>query len=83
LEFGENLQSISQKCEKIWFLRQDPEWSDLIFARDQIYPGKGQKRAKGPNQNIGASKCYLGPNFWNLAAKGSTRQPWLRLYSTV
>jgi len=24
---------------------------------------KGQKRVKGPNENFGASKCYLGPNF--------------------
>ena len=24
---------------------------------------KGQKRAKGPNENSGAGKCYLGPNF--------------------
>ena len=30
-EFGENLQSISQKCEKLWFLIQDPGWSDLIL----------------------------------------------------
>jgi len=40
---------------------------------------KGQKRAKGPNQNFGASKCCLGPNFWNLAPKRSIWQPWLRL----
>jgi len=33
------------------------------------------KRAKGPNENFGASKCYLGPNFWNLAPEGSTWQP--------
>ena len=24
---------------------------------------KGQKRAKGPNENFGASKCGLGPYF--------------------
>jgi len=47
------------------------------FARGQLYPGKGPKRAKEPNENFGASKCYLGPNFWHLAPKGSTWQPWL------
>jgi len=31
---------------------------------------------KGPNENFGANKCYLGPNFWNLAPKGPTWQPW-------
>jgi len=56
----------------MWFLRQDPGWSDLIFAnaRVQIYPGKG------PNKNFGANKFYLGPNCWNLAPKGLTWQPW-------
>jgi len=24
---------------------------------------KVQKRVKGPNENFGASKCYLGPNL--------------------
>jgi len=28
------MQLISQKSEKISFLKQDPGWSDLIFARD-------------------------------------------------
>ena len=28
-----------------------------------------RKRAKGPNENVGASKCYLGPHFLNLAPK--------------
>jgi len=54
-------------------------WSELIFAGGQIYPGKGPKKNnKGPNQNVGASKCYLGPNFLNLVPKGSTWQSWLR-----
>jgi len=57
---------LSQNSEEIWFLRQDPGWSDLNFCRGQIYP------AKGPNKNFWTSKCYLGPNFWNLAPKGST-----------
>ena len=35
---------------------------------------KGQKRAKGPNKNFWARKCYLGPNLWNLATKGPTWQ---------
>ena len=66
-----------KKVKKIWFLRQDPGWLDLIPARDQPIPEKGQKRAKGPNENSGARKCYLGPNFWNLAPKGPTWQPCL------
>ena len=45
------------------------------FARGQFYPGKGPKKAKGPNENFGASKCYLGRNFLNLAPKGPTWQP--------
>jgi len=45
--------------------------SSLILPRVRpVYPGKG------PNENFGASKCYLGPNLWNLAPKGPTWQPW-------
>jgi len=29
--------------KKIWFLRQEPGWSDLIPARGQIHPGKKPK----------------------------------------
>jgi len=39
-----------------------------------VYPGKG------PNENLRASKCYLGPNFWNLAPKGPTWQPCVCTY---
>jgi len=34
--------------------------STVILARGQVFLGK---RAKGPNENFGASKCYLGKNF--------------------
>jgi len=59
---------------KIWFHRQDTGKSDLIFARGQIYPGKG------PNKNFGVRKCDLGPNFWNLAPK---RPPGNPAYSPI
>jgi len=42
---------------KIWFLRQDPGWSDLIFARGQIYPGKGPKKSQRAK-----------PKFWGSAS---------------
>ena len=42
-ENDESLQSVNQKSEKIWFLRQTPGWSDLIPARSQIFPGKEPK----------------------------------------
>jgi len=29
-----------KKVKKIWFLRQEPVWSDLIPARGQMIPGK-------------------------------------------
>ena len=38
-------------------------------------PNLSWKRAKGPNENVVASKCYLGPNFWNLTPKGPTWRP--------
>ena len=44
-------------------------------CKGPAYPGKGPKSAKGPNEDCGARKCYLGPNFWNLAPKGLTWQP--------
>jgi len=47
------------------------------FFKGPNHTGTGSKRAKEPNKNFGASKCYLGPNFWNLAPKGPTWQPWL------
>jgi len=33
------------------------------------------KRAKGPNENFLARKCYLGPYFWNLAPRGQPGNP--------
>jgi len=36
---------------------------------------KGQKRAKGPNESFGTSKCYLGPNFSSLAPNRPLWQP--------
>jgi len=47
-EFGENLQSISQKSEKIWLFRQVPRWPDLILARGQSILEKGQTKILGP-----------------------------------
>jgi len=40
-------------------------------CKGPVYPGKG------PNKYFGASKHYLGPNFWNLAPQGLTWQPCL------
>ena len=54
---------------QIWFLQETKSILE-----------KGQKRAKGPNQNFGATKCCFGPNFWNLAPKGSIWQPWLQIH---
>ena len=48
---------------------QGGQRSDLILARGQPILEKGQKRAKGSNENFGANKYYLGRNFWNLAPK--------------
>ena len=31
-----------------------------------------KKAKKDPNENFGASKCYLGPSFWILTPKGRT-----------
>jgi len=45
------------------FSGKEPGWSDLIFARGQIYPGKGPKKSQRPNENFGARKGYLGPNL--------------------
>jgi len=39
-------------------------------------PNLSWKRTKGPNENVGASKCYLGPNSQNLAPRRPTWQPW-------
>jgi len=61
-----NYLILSQKSEKIWFLRTQ---GGLILARGQSILEKDQKRANVPNENFGARKCYLGPNFWNLAPK--------------
>jgi len=36
---------------------------------------KGQKRAKRSSENFGTNKCYLGPNFWNLAQKVQPGKP--------
>jgi len=38
-------------------------------CKGSVYPGKG------PNENFRSSKCYMGPNFWNLSPKGPTWQP--------
>jgi len=43
-------------------------------------PNLSWKRAKELNEIFGASKCYLGPNFWNLAAAGPNRQPCAKAY---
>jgi len=58
--------------------RQDLGWSDIIFAKGEIHPGKGPKKSQRSNKNFGASKCYFGPNVWNLSPKGSTWHPWHR-----
>ena len=66
------MKTCNQLVKNIWFLRQDPGWSYLILARVKSILEKGQKRAKGPNENLGASNCYLGTNFRNLAPKEPT-----------
>jgi len=38
-------------------------------CKGPVYPGKWPKKAKGSNENFGASKCYLEPNFSNLSPK--------------
>jgi len=45
-------------------------------CKGPVYPGKGTKKSQRAKQNFWASKCYLGPNFWNLAPKGPIWQPW-------
>ena len=37
-----------KKVKKIWFLRQEPGWSDLILARGQPILEKGQTKILGP-----------------------------------
>jgi len=44
-------------------------------CKGPVYPGKGPKNSQRAKRNFGASKCCLGPNFWNLAPKGPTWQP--------
>jgi len=42
------------KNEKIWFLSQEPGWSDLILARSEIHPGK---EPKGQTKILWHMKC--------------------------
>ena len=70
---------ISQKSEKSDFSVSDRNQGDQILflqgAKSNMETG--QKRAKGPNEDFGANKCYLGQNFLNLASKGPTWHPCL------
>jgi len=60
----------------------------MFFFSDMNQGGQtmrhpSRKRAKKPNENFGASKCYLGPNFWNLAQKGQPGNPACNTTSVV
>jgi len=69
-EYGENLQSNSQKSEKIWFRRQEPGWSDIIHARGQNYPGeepKGQTKFWGQQMLFGTKFMKFGTKKASLA----------------
>ena len=48
----------------------------LVRSNSCKGPNLRCKRAKGPNENCGASKCHLGPNFCTLAPKRLTWPPW-------
>jgi len=52
-----------------------PKMARSNSCKGPVYPGKG------PNENFGASKCDLGPNFWNLAPRVPTCQPWIKTFS--
>jgi len=67
------------ESEKIWFLRQDPGWSDLILARGQIDPGKwfkGQTKILGPASVIWDKISQMWPQKGqpgNPSASGTTK----------
>ena len=42
------LNDSTVKSERIWFLRQDPRWSNLLLARGQSILEKGQKKILEP-----------------------------------
>jgi len=44
-------------------------------CKGELYPRKGPKMSQRAKWKFWVSKCYLGPNFWNLAPKGPTWQP--------
>jgi len=64
-----------KKVKKFMVSQTGPRVVRSNSCKGPVYPGKESKRAKGPNENFRFSKCYLGPNFWNLSPKGPTWQP--------
>jgi len=52
----------------MWFLRQDPGWSNLIFARGQIILEKGQTKLKG-KQKFWGQKVLFGTKFLKFGPK--------------
>jgi len=63
-----------KKVKKMWFLRQDPRWSDLILEKGQSILEKGQKRTKGQTKLLGPASVIwdqmheiwpqIGPTWW-------------------
>jgi len=70
----------------MWFLRQDPGWSDLILQgpNSQFYPGKepkGQTKILGPASAIGPKFQKFGPKRGNLATLVTAFQKRMYLFS--
>jgi len=71
------------KCEKIWFFRQDPGCSDLIFARGQIYPGKRPKQSQRAKQKFWGQQVLFGTKFLKFGPERVNLATLTPMYSTV
>jgi len=65
------MQSVSQKSEKYGFSDRT-QGGQIWFLQGAGLSWKMAKKAKGPNENYGASNCYSERNFSNLSPKGAT-----------
>ena len=69
--------------KKIWFLRQEPGWSDQIFARGQIYPGKGPKKSQRAKPKFWGQQVLCGTKFLTFDPKKINLATQTPMYSPV
>jgi len=60
------LNDSTLKSERIWFLRQDPRWSNLLLARGQSILEKGQKKILEPVSVVWDQISEIWPQKANL-----------------